>query len=80
MLDPNEVAFRRKSGDRIVNVSKESAAKLKEQTARWQRECTVALTVRFSRDKDADVLEKLAAVDNKTGYLRELIRRDIPDE
>lgn len=80
MLEPNEVAFRRKSGDRIVNVSKESAAKLKEQTARWQKASTVAITVRFSRDKDADVLEKLAAVDNKTGYLRELIRRDISDK
>lgn len=80
MLKPNEVAFRRKSGDSVVNVSKESAARQREQTARWQKERTVVITVRFSREKDADVLEKLGECDNKTAYLRELIRRDISGE
>lgn len=38
---------------------------------------TVSLLLRFRRDADADVIQKLNDVPNKTGYVRELVRDDI---
>lgn len=33
--------------------------------------------IRLNTEKDADVLEKLEAVANKTDYIRDLIRKDM---
>ena len=35
------------------------------------------MTLKFNKELDADVLEKLANVPNMQGYIKELIRKDI---
>ena len=35
------------------------------------------MTLKFNKELDADVLEKLANVSNMQGYIKELIRKDI---
>lgn len=35
------------------------------------------MTLKFNKEQDADVLEKLANVSNMQGYIKELIRKDI---
>lgn len=44
------------------------------ETARYRRSF-VGLS--FSLTKDADILDKLESVDNKTDYIRTLVRADI---
>lgn len=35
------------------------------------------INLKLNRETDADVLEKLASVDNMQGYIKSLIRKDI---
>lgn len=79
-LKPEEVAYRRKSGERTVNVSKAAAEKEKAAIARCHKENSVVITIRFSKERDAAILKKLDEVESKTGYIRELINRDIGGE
>lgn len=44
---------------------------------RWNAANTKIVNVRFNLADDADVLQKLGSVSNKTDYLRRLIRADI---
>lgn len=48
----------------------------KRATANYHRKCKKLLLV-MNPDKDADVIEMLESVGNKSGYIKELIRRDI---
>ncbi len=45
--------------------------------SRWDKENTVVITMKLNKNQDADIIEKLNSVDNKQGYLKELIRADI---
>lgn len=45
--------------------------------ARWDKENTVVITMKLNKNQDADIIEKLNSVDNRQGYLKELIRADI---
>lgn len=45
--------------------------------ARWDKENTVVITMKLNKNQDADIIEKLKSVDNRQGYLKELIRADI---
>lgn len=44
---------------------------------RWDKENTVVITMKLNKNQDADIIDKLNSVDNKQGYLKELIRADI---
>lgn len=48
-----------------------------ESKTKWDRENTTVVTMKLNNNKDADILEKLQSVDNKQGYIKELIRDDI---
>ena len=48
-----------------------------EAKNKWDRENTVVVTMKLNRNTDADILEKLNSVDNKQGYIKDLIRADI---
>jgi len=48
-----------------------------KKLAAWQRENCRNVMCRFFVKGDADVLEKLSSVPNKTDYIRSLIRADI---
>lgn len=43
----------------------------------WKKKYQKAVNLHFSVREDADVLEFLDSVPNKTGYVRELIRADM---
>lgn len=45
--------------------------------SRWDKENTVVITMKLNKNQDADIIDKLNSVDNKQGYLKELIRADI---
>jgi hypothetical protein len=44
---------------------------------RWIKENTTLLTVKFNNRTDADIVAHITSVDNKTGYIKQLIRQDI---
>lgn len=48
----------------------------KRATANYHRKCKRVLLV-LNPDTDADVIESLEIAGNKSGYIKELIRRDI---
>ena len=47
-------------------------------SAKYKKKCKKLLLV-MNPDKDADVIERLESVGNKSGYIKELIRKDIED-
>lgn len=51
--------------------------KMKESIAKYQKTHVQQVKFNFSREYDADILEKLETVGNKQGYIKELIRADI---
>ena len=48
-----------------------------EQREKYSREKLVAYTFRLRKKEDADIIVKLNNCENKTDYLRELIRAEI---
>ncbi len=46
-------------------------------TAKYDVTNTKKITFKFNLNTDADILEKLYSVKNKTGYIKTLIRADI---
>lgn len=49
-------------------------------TNEWRKRTSVAYTIKLNKATQSDVIEKLASVDNKTGYIVELIRKDLGDK
>ena len=49
----------------------------KKATAKYDASHTVQITMKLNKGTDADILDKLATVANKQGYIKDLIRRDI---
>lgn len=45
--------------------------------AAWEAAHTTRITTKINHNTDADILEKLATVPNKQGYIKQLIREDI---
>lgn len=48
-----------------------------EAKTKWDRENTVVVTMKLNKNQDADILQRLEEVDNKQGYIKDLIRADI---
>ena len=44
---------------------------------KYDKENTVVVTIKLNKKTDADVIEKLASVDSKQGYIKALIRADM---
>ena len=49
-------------------------------TEKWKKEHTKQIKFNFNIDTEADIIQKLESVDNKIGYVRDLIRADIAKE
>lgn len=43
----------------------------------WKAKNTTRVTVRLNNNTDADIIEFLDTLDNKQGYIKELIREDM---
>lgn len=49
----------------------------KKAQAKYDKKNTKSIMFKFNLTTDADILAKLDSVDNKQGYIKELIRRDL---
>lgn len=43
----------------------------------WRRENTILFNLRLNKTYDADIIKKLESVENKQGYVKDLIRSDM---
>lgn len=48
--------------------------------AEWNRKHTAFIGLKLNKNTDAEILEKLATVPSKQGYIKNLIRADISKE
>lgn len=46
---------------------------------KYDAKATRQIRLKLNLNSDADILAKLDAVDNKQGYIKDLIRKDIKD-
>lgn len=46
----------------------------------WDKIHTRQIKFKFNKSTDADILEKLDSLDNKTAYIKDLIRKDIANK
>ena len=46
-------------------------------SARYDKTHAEAVTLKLNKKNDADILQQLAVVGNRQGYIKELIRRDL---
>lgn len=46
-------------------------------SAKYDKEHTTGLYLKLNKETDSDIIEKLQAVDNKQGYIKDLIRKDL---
>ena len=49
----------------------------KKAQAKYDKENTVMTAIKLNKNNDLDIIKKLETVDNKQGYIKELIRRDL---
>ena len=47
-----------------------------ESQDRYDKENTIQYRLKLNKKTDADIIEKLDSVDNKQGYIKQLIRED----
>lgn len=46
----------------------------------WQKENTKIIPIRLNFDGDKDIIHKLDEKENKSGYIKDLIRKDIKND
>lgn len=49
----------------------------KRANAKYDKSNTKMMSFKFNLQTDADILDRLASVPNKQGYIKELIRKDM---
>ena len=49
----------------------------KKAIAKYDAQNTMQIKLKLNTKTDADIIQKLASVDNKQGYIKALIRQDI---
>lgn len=52
----------------------------KRYIAEWQKENTKIIPVRLNFDGDKDIIHRLDKKENKSGYIKDLIRKDIKND
>lgn len=53
-----------------------SKAQLKAQ-AKYDKSNTIQVNLKLNKNTDEDIIKRISEVDNKQGYIKELIRLDI---
>ena len=59
--------------------SKSTESQIKA-SIKYNKENTVQISLKLNRTTDADLIESLNRIENKQGYIKELIRRDIANK
>ena len=57
-----------------------SSEKKETPQDRYHKAHTVSIAIRFMRNTEQDLLDKLDSVPNKAGYIKSLIHQDIASE
>ena len=52
----------------------------KRYIAEWQKENTKIIPIRLNLGGDKDIIQKLDEKENKSGYIKDLIRKDIKND
>lgn len=50
------------------------------RSMKYDRDNTTRLYIKLNKTHDADIIDRLDSVENKQGYVKELIRKDIRGE
>lgn len=61
-------------------MGKEYTEAKKRYINEYQKEHMTKLSLRFNNIHDADIIERLCEVPNKSGYIKDLIRKDIKEK
>ena len=61
----------------MANKSTESQIKA---SIKYNKENTVQISLKLNRTTDADLIDRMNRIENKQGYIKELIRRDIANK
>ena len=61
----------------MANKSTESQIRA---SVKYNKENTVQISLKLNRTTDADLIDSLNRIENKQGYIKELIRRDIANK
>ena len=61
----------------MANKSTESQIKA---SIKYNKENTVQISLKLNRTTDADLIDSMNGIENKQGYIKELIRRDIANK
>ena len=64
----------------FIQSHKEGDGMKYEAQAKYDAQHTVQIKLKLNKETDADILEQLAKVGNKQGYIKELIRKDMRGE
>ena len=64
-------------GSKMANKSTESQIKA---SIKYNKENTVQISLKLNRTTDADLIDSLNRIENKQGYIKDLIRRDIANK
>lgn len=48
----------------------------RKASAKYDKENTIGIYLKLNKTTDADIIAKLAAIENKQGYIKNLIRKD----
>lgn len=61
----------------MAQLSEEAKKKLYKTQAEYDKRSCTRINLKLHNANDADILQKLSDVENKNGYIKELIRLDI---
>ena len=61
----------------MANKSTESQVRA---SIKYNKENTVQISLKLNRSTDADLIDSMNRIENKQGYIKELIRRDIANK
>ena len=59
--------------------SKSTESQIKA-SIKYNKENTVQISLKLNRTTDADLIDSMNRIENKQGYIKELIRRDIANK
>ncbi len=64
-------------GGRIQVENEETRKKKSQYISKWMSQNTMAVQIRINRNKEQDLLEYMSTIENKSEYIKSLIRRDM---
>lgn len=63
-----------------MNMANKSTESQIKASIKYNKENTVQISLKLNRTTDADLIDSLNRIENKQGYIKELIRRDIANK